>query len=443
MKVRPLVLTDPEPKAMIDPVDSSAILRGTDIFEALTGGFMPSAGLRPPTEQSILTHSAAYASISLIVGAIAALPFVVYSRSPDGELSELPLDDLWWKLNEEMTPRWSAAVGWEYLATSLLMHGDAFARIHRRAGAVVGLEPIHPYRVWVIPNDDGSRLVYVIEVDPLTPMPGAKESRIVLDQDDVLHVPGFGFNGYRGLSPLRFALRMVGAGALATQEYGARFFANAARPDYVLTTDGTLSPEKVDQIREQIDFRHRSAEHSHRPMVLSGGLKPVTLSLPLEDLQLLELRKFDVEEIARIYGVPPFMIGQTDKTTSWGSGVETMGTLFVRYTLSRYLNKFQVELNRKLIRNARKVIVPDTSELERADFKSLMDGLRTGRGRAGERPIMTTNEARKKLFLKRVPGGDTLENDPAAKPSGSAPAAADDDKEPDDANEQAPEPAAS
>jgi HK97 family phage portal protein len=264
--------------------------------------------------------------------------------------------------------------------------------------------PVHPWRVSVAVTPDALRLVYAIEKDPA--VLGGNLEREVLDQDDVLHVAGFGFDGLRGMSPLRHSLRMAGSVALATQEYSARFFANSARPDYVLQTAGKVAPETIEQIKAQIDQRHGSPINAHRPMVLTGGMEAKVLSLPLEDLQLLQIRQFQIEEIARIYGVPPFMIGHTEKTTSWGSGVEGMGKGFVRYTLRGHLNKFQNELNRKFFRTAARVAEFDTTELERGDTKGLFEAFRIAVGRAGEPGFMTVQEVRERLNLKRTPDGD-------------------------------------
>lgn len=362
-----------------------------------------SAGLPVLTEQTARQLSAITACRNLIAGAISALPMPIYSETREGERDRLPNDTLWWVLNEQMSPRWSAADGWEFLVGSLLIHGDAFAKILRdRMGQVIGLVPIHPWRVTVAVTFDGVRLVYAVEPDPQ--VIGGSLKREILDQDDVLHV-ALNFDGVRGTSPLRHELRMAGAVALATQDYSARFFANSARPDLVLSSDQKIAPETVDNLRAQIDERHRGPANAHRPMILTGGLKPTVVTMPLEELQLLEVRQFQIEEIARIYGVPPFMIGHTDKTTSWGSGVESMGTGFVRYTLRRHLNKFQNEINRKFFRVAGKVAEFDTTELERADTKSLFESLRVALGRAGEPAFMTVEEVRRKLSLKRTPDG--------------------------------------
>jgi hypothetical protein len=131
--------------------------------------------------------------------------------------------------------------------------------------------------------------------------------------------------------------------------------------------------------------------------------------MPLEDVELLAIRQFQVEEIARAYLVPPFMIGHNEKTTSWGSGVEAMGVGFVRYTLRNYLNRIETEFNRKVYRGGNKFLAFDTTELERADTKSLFEAFRIALGRAGERPFMNQDEVRRYLKLKKKPGGDTME----------------------------------
>jgi HK97 family phage portal protein len=182
-------------------------------------------GLPVVSEQTALTVSAIFSCVNLIAGAISALTTQLYRRRDEGEHEQIYGDPLWWTLNEEFCPRWNAANGWEYLAQSLLLHGDGIGIIQRKAGLnlgmIEGIDPVHPIATTILPTPDYKRLVYVI-----TRPWGAVE---VYDQDDVLHFPGFGFNGFRGLSPLRHQLRMTGAVGLATQEFAARFFANGAR----------------------------------------------------------------------------------------------------------------------------------------------------------------------------------------------------------------------
>lgn len=388
------------------PVDSSAIRRGDGIWEAFTGGLNA-----VPSESAAMQVTAVSACTTLISGAVASLPMHIYRRSANGDLERNMNSDLWWVLNEEFSPRWTASCGWAFLTASKLLHGDGFAEILRRgaSGRIVGLVPIHPNRVRVIATSDGQRLTYEILPDPTITRPDENTSRIrVLDQDDVLHVPGFGFNGLRGLSALRNSLRNSGALAIAAQNFSEAFLINMARPDFALKSAANLTDEQFARLQAMLDARSGPA-HAGKPMILEGGLDIQTLTMPLEDAQLLETRKFQVEEIARAFGVQPFMIGHTEKNSSWGSGIEAMGAGFVRYTLRDHLNAFQNEINRKFFRTARTVAEFDTTELERGDTKAMYEAMRIGLGRAGEPPILSIEEARQTLRLPRkMPEGDTL-----------------------------------
>ncbi len=389
-----------------------AIVQGSELFAELFGMGL-GGGLPMPTEQTALTVSAIFACVSLIAGVIAALPVRIYNVDADGQRTELPNDDLFWILNEQMVPRWSAADGWELASLGMELRGDGFGRLIRaRDGTVTGVEPLQWPRVTPIPTRDGKRLIYAIYPDPTIPA-GLNETQLeVLDQDDVLHFSGFGFNGVRGMSPLRYWLSMTGSVALSAQEYSARFFSNGARADYALQSDNAIPPEKVAEIYDRLEARHQGPANAHRPMVLTNGLKAQALTLDAEDMALIATRQFQIEEIARAYGIPPFMIGHNEKTTSWGSGVAEMGTGFVRYALRRRLNKIETELNRKLFRKASKAVAFDTTELEKADFTGLVTAFRTALGRAGELPMMTQEEVRHSLGLRREPLFGKLERNP-------------------------------
>jgi len=366
-------------------------------------------GLPWLTEHTASTVTAIHACVNLISGAHMVLPFNFYRLDvTNGERDRVFSDDLLWAFNEQMSPRWSAPIGWEYLSRSLLFEGDAFAIIKRdRAYRPVGLVPVHPHRVQNGVTIDGERMVYVISPEVLAngQIIGGVE---IYDQDDMLHVSGAGFNGLRGMSPLRYSLRHAGGMALAMQDYSANFFVNGARPDYVLTSDNNISDPKFKMLQEQIDERHRGTQNSHRPMLLDNGLKVHNLTISAEDMQLLSTRQFQIEEVARAYGVPPFMIGHNEKTTSWGSGVQAMSIGFVRFALRQHLTRFAGEINRKIFRTAARVGEFDTTELEQADPKSLAETLRALVGRAGEPRIITPDEARAVLRRKHK-GGDADE----------------------------------
>ena len=373
---------------------STEIRRGDGVWEAFVPGGVPS-------ERAMMQVTAVSACVTLVSGAIASLPMHIYRRSNQGDLRRDVNSDLWWLLNEEFSPRWTASSGWAFLTASKLLHGDGFAEILRRGDRIVGLVPIHPNRVRVIATPDGQRLVYEVAPDPTIERPAPEVTRIrVLDQDDILHVPGFGFNGLRGLSALRNSLRNSGELAVNAQNFSAQFLKNMARPDFALKAAGNLTDEQFSRLQAMLDERKGPA-NAGRPMILEGGLDIQTLTMPLEEMQLLETRKFQVEEIARAFGVQPFMIGHTDKTSSWGSGIEAMGAGFVRYTLRDHLNAFQNEINRKFFRTARNVAEFDTTELERADTSAMFSAVRVALGRAGEPAFMTLEEARELLRLPR------------------------------------------
>lgn len=392
-------------------VGSAEIRRGDGVWEALGGN------TGAPSEGSSMRVTAVYACVQLIAGAIASMPMHVYRRAQDGDLNKDVNADLWWILNEEFAPRWAASAGWSYMVQSKLLHGDGFAEIIRGPGGTIrALMPIHPIRVEPIVSPDGMRLVYRVKPDPTILRPEGDVGRIrVIDQDDMLHVAGFGFNGLRSMSTLRNALATSGTLAINAQDFSSNFLKNLGRPDYALATDSALTNEQFARLQDSLST-HQGPMNSGKPMVLEGGLKIQTLTMPLEDMQLLETRKFQVEEICRVFGVPPFMIGHTEKTSSWGTGVSAMGAGFVRFALREHLNAFQNEINRKFFRTAARVAEFDTAELERADLGVMMAAIRQAVGRAGEPSIMSVEEGRQMLRLPRKISGTTANQNLPAEP---------------------------
>ena len=387
---------------------SSAGTSGSQLYEWMTGGNVSAAG-PSVTERTAMGIGAVYACVGLIGGAIASMPLPIYKRTADGR--KRVDHDIWWLLNEQPCTCMSAAVMWEYLVWSLLLHGDAFAVIQRvspLSPTIAGIEPVHPLSVTV--QEVNERLIYtVVEGD----------ETLVVDQDDMLHIPGLGFNGTRGLSPLRYAARQTFGLALAAEEYSARFFSNGARPDYVITTETKMDAEQQKLFRESWMARYAGLQNAHIPALLTGGNADVkSLTLSPEEAQLMDTRNFQAADIARIYGVPPHMIGLTEKTTSWGSGIEQMGIAFVKYTLQRHLVKIEQEINRKVFRKSLQFFAEfNTAGLERGDYKARNEGYRIAAGRAGEPGWMTINEIRRLENMPPIAGGDEL-----FKPTAGAPA---------------------
>lgn len=353
------------------------------------------------SETAAMRVSAVYACVALIAGATSTLPMPVYARTDDGR--EVVDHPYYWLLNESPNDDISAAVFWEYMVSARLFYGDCFAEIVRpsfRSSAVKGFLPHHPNRVTPFRDTAGS-LWYRV-----TPLIG---SPYTLHPADMIHVPSLGFDGLRSPSPITYAARQAVGTALSADEYNARFFTNGARPDFALKAPGSLSPEQAQMIRATWAEKHAGVAKSHMPAVLTGGLEIQQLSLSAADSQILATSMFQVEQIARVLGVPPHMIGHTDKSTSWGAGVENMGRGFVKFTLKRDLVKFEQEFNRKLWPVRERLFVKfDLADIERGDLKSENEALRIALGRAGEPGWMTQNEVRKAKMLPPKDNGDEL-----------------------------------
>ncbi|WP_250501963.1 phage portal protein [Caballeronia sp. AZ7_KS35] len=371
-----------------------------ELANILAGGAVSSAG-PVVNEATAMRVSAVYACVALIAGAISTLPMQTYQRTPTGrERVEHPY---WWLLNEQPEPNVSAAVFWEYMVAARLFHGDCFAEIVRpsfRSNTITGFKAHHPLRVDPF-LDSQADLWYRVQ-----PLVGAS---YVVHPADMIHIPSLGFDGLRSPSPITYAARQAVGTAIAASEHNARFFSNGARPDFALTTPGNMTEEQAKLLRATWGERHGGVANSHLPAILTGGLQIKELTMSPVDAQILETSKWDLEEICRILGVPPFMVGSTEKTTSWGSGVENMSRGFVKFTLLRDLVKFNQEFNRKLWPVRQKYFVEfDVSGMERGDLKSENEALRIALGRAGEPGWMSQNEVRHIKMLPPIEGGDAI-----------------------------------
>jgi HK97 family phage portal protein len=398
-------------------INNSVIISGnsSDYFAPLNA-----AGVAV-NERTAMQVSAVYGCVSLIGGAIATIPLPVYQRNADGR--EKADHDVWWLLNEQPNPMYSAATFWEAMLGSLLLHGDAFARIVRPNPASVNIkafEWIHANRVTVIRSKTGS-LIYKVMPDYAQ----GQSEQVIIEAPDMIHIAGPGFNGLRGMSQIRYVLRHAAGIAIAADQYSAAFFENGARPDFAIELAGKPTPEQQEMMRKSWTDRYQGSGRAHLPALLTDGAKVHELTMNAEDSQLLTTRQFQVEDICRIFGTPPHMVGHTQNTSSWGTGVEQMSIGFVKYTLMRHLKKIEQEFNRKIWPSRQKYFVEfNTAGLERGDYKTRNEGYRVGLGRAGEPGWMTVNEIRKYENLPPVADGDQLNtgltNAPTANQTASA-----------------------
>lgn len=345
------------------------------------------------TKETAMRVSAVYGAVSLIAGAIATLPVGLYER---GERKKAD-HEYWWMFNEQACEGWTSAAAWEYLISSKLFYGDGFARLLRPSllsSRVIGWEPLHPNCVEPFKKD--GRVLY--RVNP------SGEAPYTLDSADMIHLPSLGFDGLRSPSPITYAAREAIGTAISSQEQSGKFFAGGANFDYALKTATKLNTAQLGELKASLIARAQNGGRG--PLILSGGLEPAKLSVDSKDAEILATRLFTVEEICRILGVPPHMVGHTDKTTSWGSGIEQQGIGFVRYTLQRHLTPLAQELNRKLWPVRQKYFVEHiTAALERGDLKGRYEAYRIAMGRAGENPWMDADEVRR---LENMPSNDKL-----------------------------------
>ena len=398
-----------EPTQRIEPVlntvkvNNSSSMTGdinADEFGQFIRGGMASGGGMVVNEKTAMKVSAVYASVGLIGGAISSIPLPVFRDEITGRVRDRtnPLDSL---LNKRPHTNYSASVFWESITASLLLNGDGFARIIRpgRFGAkIIGFDWYKAKDVEV--KDDDGQIIYILKRN------GKTEAVL---PDDMIHIPGPGFDGLRGMSQIKFVLSNAAGVALAADEYSSAFFKNGARPDFAIEIPGNPTKESTQLFRESWQDRHGGVGKSHLPAIIAGGAKVHELTMNAEDAQLITTRQFQVEDIARIFGVPPHMIGHTSKSSSWGTGIEQMSIGFVKYTLSRHLIKIEQELNAKCFSETDKYFVEfNTAGLERGDYKTRMEGYRIGLGRAGEPGWMTVNEIRKLENQPPIDGGDTL-----------------------------------
>lgn len=365
-----------------------------DELAAILGVSATSSAGVAVTSDTAMRVATVYSCVSLIAGAVATMPVGIYERT--GQDRQPADHDYWWMLNEQADAEFTSAAAWEYLITSKLLHGDGFAKLLRPSmvsSRVIGWRPLDPLRVQPFRSSDGT--VYYRH----QPARGEQE---VLDAADVLHIPSIGFDGLTSPSPITYAAREAVGTAIAAEGYSARMFRDGALFDFALTTSASLDKKQRDDLADSLKARLRSGGRA--PLLLTGGVTPTPISMNARDAEVMAARVFSVEEICRIFGVPPHMAGHQEKTTSWGTGIEQQSMAFVRYTLQRHLTPIAQELNRKLWpTRARYFVEHITAALERGDVKSRFEAYRIALGRAGEQPFMGADEIRRRENLPPNP----------------------------------------
>ena len=360
------------------------------------------------TERSAMQMTAVYCCVRILSEAVASLPLQFYRYTDDGGKEKAVEHPLYFLLHDEPNPEMTSFIFRETLMTHLLLWGNAYSQIIRNGkGEVVALYPLMPDRMKV-DRDEHGRLYYeytVYDTDDVDGRKGTdKVGRTVrLQPHDVLHIPGLGFDGLVGYSPIAMAKNAIGL-AIATEEYGSKFFANGAAPSGVLEHPGTIKdPSKV---RESWQATFGGSGNANKIAVLEEGMKYTPISISPEQAQFLETRKFQIDEIARIFRVPPHMIGDLEKSSF--NNIEQQSLEFVKYTLDPWVSRWEQAMVRALLtpdEKKRYFFKFNVDGLLRGDYQSRMNGYATAR----QNGWMSANDIRELENLDRIPaeqGGD-------------------------------------
>ena len=354
------------------------------------------------TERSAMQMTAVYSCVRILAEAIAGLPLHLYTYKEDGGKEKAIGHPLYLLLHDEPNPEMSSFVFRETLMTHLLLWGNAYAQIIRNGkGEVVALYPLMPNRM-TVDRDSSGQLFYSYQMNN-SDAPTMKTGTVFLKPSDVLHIPGLGFDGLVGYSPIAMAKNAIGL-AIATEEYGAKFFANGATPGGLLEYPGTV--KDPDRVRESWNKGFSGSQNAGKVAILEEGMKYTPISIAPEQAQFLETRKFQINEIARIFRVPPHMVGDLEKSSF--SNIEQQSLEFVKYTLDPWVVRWEQSLSRALFTPEEKkkyFFKFNVEGLLRGDYQSRMNGYATAR----QNGWMSANDIRELENLDRIPaeeGGD-------------------------------------
>jgi HK97 family phage portal protein len=346
--------------------------------------------------------TAVYSCVRILAEAVAGLPLHLYKYTASGGKEKALSHPLYFLLHDEPNPEMSSFVFRETLMTHLLLWGNAYAQIIRNGkGEIIALYPLMPNRMRVDRDTKGE--LYYSYTRYSDEAPAINGITVTLRPSDVLHIPGLGFDGLVGYSPIAMAKNAIGL-AMATEEYGAKFFANGAAPGGVLEHPGTIKdPQKV---KESWNMAYQGSSNAHRVAVLEEGMKYQPIGISPEQAQFLETRKFQINEIARIFRVPPHMVGDLEKSSF--SNIEQQSLEFVKYTLDPWVIRWEQAISRSLLSPSEKKLYFSKFNVDgllRGDYASRMNGYATAR----QNGWMSANDIRELENLDRIPaelGGD-------------------------------------
>lgn len=355
------------------------------------------AGVRVSPETALLLPVIA-ACVTRLSFVTAGLPIRVYKEADDDSKVTDKKHEVYRLLATKKGRPNSWQTGWGFrqmLTMHLALRGNAYAEIiTNNGGGIESLEPIHPDRVEPERLENG-RLRYKLRAM------GDLPERF-LTQDEVLHLRWMSSDGIEGLSPITLAAKSIGL-AQAAETHGASLFKNGGRPGMVISHPNKLTLEAKEQMRAEWDKLYRGADKAHNVAVVDGVTTFHEIGITPEDAQYLETRKFQAEDIARIYGMPPHMVGIMDHATF--TNIEHQSTEFIKYTMDPWLKEWEASVDRDLIIEEDYVFEHNVDGLLRGDSEARFNQYQIGLNNM----IYTRNEVRKMENLPPVKGGDDFQ----------------------------------
>ena len=326
-------------------------------------------------ERTAMQTTAVYSAVRILAESIASLPLHVYEKGKDGNRVKAEDLNLFYLLHDKPNPEMTSFIFRETLMTHILLWGNAFAQILRNGrGEVVGLYPLLPNKMSVERDETGQLYYRYIRYD--NEPPTMESNTVILMPSDVLHIPGLGFDGLVGYSPISMTKNAIGL-ALAAEEYGSRFFANGAAPAGVLEHPGVI--KDVSKLRESWNSTFGGTANAGKIAILEEGLHFNPIAMSPQDSQLLETRQYQITEIARIFRIPPHMLADLSKATF--SNIEHESLEYVKYTLTPWICRWEASLTDALLtrEEQRKYEIRfNVDGLLRGDYKSRMEGYAIG-----------------------------------------------------------------
>jgi HK97 family phage portal protein len=429
--------------ATYNPFNNPAVPLSSVALDGVFGGQGSDAGPQVTPDTS-LTIPTVFRCVSLVAGLIAGCPLLTVKNPGKKPVPVPALDPL---NSDTMYTQYEL---WELVMCHLLLCGNAYVlKVKDGVGRIVDLRPFWPGRVTPkIVNGQKVFEVKQVAADGTTDNVGKP---VIYTTDDIMHVPGMGYDGLTGLAPIAYAKQAIGT-ALAGDRLAARFYANGTQLSGILKTAVPLSSEtQADEMKRKWAIKNSGLGSAGGVAVLDAETDYQALTIPPDQLQFLESRRWQTTEIARIFGIPPHLVGDVEKTTSWGSGIEQQNTAFVAYTLAAWANRIQQRVTRE--------VVATRGQVSSFDFSTLLRGDMTERFQAYAIAIqwgwLTRNEARIKENFEPIDGLDvplqplnmqagnvsTTKLDPNVKPLGADKApgsgknqAEDEENEPDSPN---------